>query len=93
MPILDSRKLLAFVTLAQTGSFTRAAQEMSITQSAVSHSIKSLENELEIRLVDRRGHQLKLTTPGLKLLDHANRILADMAEARADLVGYIAVET
>ena len=34
-----------------------------------------------------------LTTPGLKLLDHANRILADMAEARADLVGYIAVET
>lgn len=91
MPILDSRKLLAFVMLAQTGSFTLAAHELGITQSAVSHSIKSLEIELEIRLVDRRGRQIRLTSPGKQLLSHAKRILADMEEARADLAAYIPV--
>lgn len=89
MPILDSRKLLAFVTLTQTESFTLAAKELGITQSAVSHSIKSLEMELEVRLLDRRGRQLKLTPPGKQLLNHANRILADMEVARADLAFFV----
>ncbi|MBC8011128.1 MAG: LysR family transcriptional regulator, partial [Burkholderiales bacterium] len=44
--ILDSRKLLAFATLARVGSFTQAAKELSLTQSAVSHAIKALERDL-----------------------------------------------
>ncbi len=88
-PILDSRKLLAFVTLVRVGSFTLAAQELNVTQSAVSHSIKSLEDELEVRLVDRRGRQIRLTPPGKQLLNHAHRILTGMQEARADLAHYI----
>ena len=89
MPILDSRKLLAFVTLVRVGSFTLAAEELNITQSAVSHSIKSLEDELNLRLVDRRGRKIRLTPPGQQLLNHAHRILNEMKEARADLAHYV----
>jgi DNA-binding transcriptional LysR family regulator len=84
-PILDSRKLLAFTTLARVGSFTLAARELHLTQSAVSHAIKSLEDELEVRLFDRLGRSVKLTPPGTQLLDYAHRILAEMRIARADL--------
>ena len=60
-PILDSRKLLAFATLARCGSFTQTARELFLTQSAVSHAIKSLEQELECRLFDRLGRRAQLT--------------------------------
>jgi DNA-binding transcriptional LysR family regulator len=83
--ILDSRKLLAFVTLAHCGSFTQTARELFLTQSAVSHAIKSLENELGCRLFDRLGRRARLTPSGQHLLEYASRILADMQLARADL--------
>lgn len=84
-PILDSRKLLAFVTLARCGSFTQTARELFLTQSAVSHAIKSLELELECRLFDRVGRQAQLTSAGRHLLEHADRILGEMQLAREDL--------
>jgi DNA-binding transcriptional LysR family regulator len=84
-PILDSRKLLAFVTLARCGSFTQTARELFLTQSAVSHAIKSLEDELECRLFDRLGRRAQLTQSGQHLLDYASRILEDMQLARASL--------
>lgn len=84
-PILDSRKLLAFVTLARCGSFTETARELFLTQSAVSHAIKSLEDELECRLFDRLGRKAKLTQSGRHLMEYASRILEDMQLARADL--------
>jgi DNA-binding transcriptional LysR family regulator len=84
-PILDSRKLLAFVTLARCGSFTQTARELLLTQSAVSHAIKSLEQELRCRLFDRLGRRAQLTPAGRRLLDHATRILDEMQHARADL--------
>jgi DNA-binding transcriptional LysR family regulator len=86
--ILDSRKLLAFVTLAREGSFTRAAEELHLTQSAVSHAIKSLEEELEVRLVERPGRRVQLTPPGEHLLEHAEHILTAMAQAREELTAY-----
>ena len=85
--ILDSRKLLAFVTLARCGSFTQTARELFLTQSAVSHAIKSLEQELDRRLFDRLGRKARLTPAGHRLLDHADRILMEMQNARAALVG------
>ena len=88
-PILDSRKLLAFATLARTGSFTLAARELFLTQSAVSHAIKALENELEVRLFDRHGRSVTLTPAGRQLLDHAHRILAEMKVARADIAALL----
>jgi DNA-binding transcriptional LysR family regulator len=84
-PILDSRKLLAFAALARCGSFTQTARELFLTQSAVSHAIKSLEGELECRLFDRMGRKARLTPAGHHLLDYANRILNEMQHARSDL--------
>ncbi len=84
-PILDSRKLLAFATLARCGSFTQTARELFLTQSAVSHAIKSLEQELECRLFERLGRQARLTPAGQHLLEHADRILDEMQLAREDL--------
>jgi DNA-binding transcriptional LysR family regulator len=84
-PILDSRKLLTFVTLARCGSFTQTARELFLTQSAVSHAIKSLEQELERRLFDRLGRKARLTPAGHRLLAYADRILVEMQHARADL--------
>ncbi|MDD2763838.1 MAG: LysR family transcriptional regulator [Opitutaceae bacterium] len=83
--ILDSRKLLAFATLARCGSFTQTARELFLTQSAVSHAIKSLEQELGCRLFDRLGRKARLTPAGQRLLAHADLILAEMQHARADL--------
>ena len=84
-PIIDSRKLLAFTTLARVGSFTLAARELFITQSAVSHAIKSLEQELECRLFERLGRSVKLTLAGRQLHERAQKILLEMKIARADL--------
>ena len=86
-PILDSRKLLAFATLARCGSFTLTARELFLTQSAVSHAIKSLEQELDCRLFNRLGRQTQLTPAGRNLLEHAERILGEMEQARANLKG------
>ena len=53
--VRDLRQLRLFQALAQSGSFTEAAGIMSVTQSAVSHSIKSLESTLGVALFDRSG--------------------------------------
>jgi len=88
-PILDSRKLLAFTTLSRVGSFTLAARELHLTQSAVSHAIKALEDELGLRLFDRMGRRVTLTAAGKQLLEHAHRILAEMKVARADMAALV----
>ena len=82
---LDSRQLLAFVTVARRGSFTLAAKDLFLTQSAVSHAIKALEDELGHRLLDRVGKRVSITQAGEQLLIHAQRILGEMEAARAGL--------
>jgi DNA-binding transcriptional LysR family regulator len=82
---LDSRQLRAFVSLAQTGSFTRTARQLHLSQSAISHSIKALEDEVRCRLLDRVGKTVTLTLAGEQLLGHAQRILTEMDEARERL--------
>ncbi len=82
---LDSRQLRAFSSLARAGSFTQAARELHLTQSAVSHSMKALEREVGCRLLDKLGKKVVLTQAGEQLLAHAERILAEMTQARAEL--------
>lgn len=82
---LDIRQLRAFVSLARTGSFTRAGRQLHLSQSAISHSIKALEAEVQCRLLDRVGRSVILTQAGEQLLGHAQRILAEMDEARERL--------
>jgi DNA-binding transcriptional LysR family regulator len=85
MPTLDSRQLLAFATLARRGSFTQTAKDMFLTQSAVSHAIKALEREIGVVLFDRVGKTVRLTQAGEQLLQHAERILREMQDARTSL--------
>lgn len=82
---LDSRQLLAFVTVARRGSFTLAAKDLFLTQSAVSHAIKALEDEVGHRLLDRVGKRVSITQAGEQLLVHAQRILGEMEAARNGL--------
>lgn len=79
---LDTRQLRAFVTLARRGSFTMAAKELHLSQSAVSHSMKALETDLGCRLFDRMSKKVLLTQAGEQLLHHADKILLEMALAR-----------
>ena len=80
---IDSRQLRAFVSLARHGSFTIAARELCLTQSAVSHSMRALEEDLGCRLFDRLGKKILLTLAGEQLLPHADEILKRMQKARA----------
>ena len=82
---LDSRQLRAFATLARTGSFTLAAKELYLSQSAVSHSMKALEQDVGCRLLDRLGKKVLLTQAGEQLLHHAQKILSEMSQARESL--------
>jgi len=84
-PTLDSRQILAFAALARRGSFTLAAKDLFLTQSAVSHAIKALESDLGTRLLDRAGRRVLLTQAGEQFLRHTEKILREMEAARAGL--------
>ncbi|MFO1486468.1 MAG: LysR family transcriptional regulator [Verrucomicrobiaceae bacterium] len=84
-PSIDSRQLRAFVCLARSGSFTQAGRELHLTQSAISHAIKALENDLGSLLFHRQGKSVHLTHAGRELLPHAESILQSMSHARAVL--------
>ena len=62
--MLDPRRMLTFREVARLGSFSRAAEELSLTQPAVSQQILSLERQLGIRLIDRGPGGLALTDAG-----------------------------
>ncbi|MDH5824993.1 LysR substrate-binding domain-containing protein [Luteimonas sp. RD2P54] len=72
---LDPTLLRTFVAVADTGSFTRAAQRQHLTQSAVSHQIRRLEEQVGRRLLRRTTRSLAMTEDGEELLRHAQRIL------------------
>ncbi len=82
---LDSRQLLAFVTVVRCQSFTRAAKELHLTQSAISHSMRALERDVGCRLLERKGRRMELTEPGGHFLQKADQILREMEQARAEL--------
>jgi len=72
------RQLRAFIMVQQTGSFTKAAQELHLTQSALSGLVKELENNLALRLFDRTTRQLSLSVAGQTLLPAAKRVLNEV---------------
>lgn len=71
-------ELQAFAQAARTGSATRAAQALGLTQSAVSRSLATLEDRLGVRLFHRLRQRLTLSDAGRALLPDAERILADL---------------
>lgn len=77
MTLVQLRHLVA---LAQTGSFSKAAQAQFLTQPALSRSIQALEDELGLKLFDRVGRSIELTPFGRETLVRAHQVLADADE-------------
>lgn len=73
--------LLAFEAVARLGSATRAAQELSLTQSAISRQLKTLEDQLGVPLLTRQGRQLQLTAAGQVYVAQVRDILNALAQA------------
>ena len=73
--LLDIDQLRTFIAIAETGSFTKAADVVNKTQSAVSMQMKRLEERLERPIFARDGRASKLTEDGARLLDYARRIV------------------
>lgn len=71
---MELRQLQTFVTITQTESFSRAAEVLGYTQSALTVQIRLLENELGVKLFDRMGKRVYLTAPGRQFLGHANQL-------------------
>src|ERR1044072_8405314 len=75
MHLLDIDQLRTFVAISDTGSFTRAAEIVHKTQSAVSMQMKRLEDRVGRTIFERDGRLSKLTDEGERLLDYARRIV------------------
>ena len=83
--LLDSKQLRAYLSLARIGSFTGAARELGLSQSAISHAMKALELDIGCRLLDKVGKKVCLTQAGEQLLFHAEKIQREMTSARQGL--------
>lgn len=82
---MDLANLNAFVAIAETGSFSLAAEQLFVTQPAISKRLANLEQQLNARLFDRIGREVSLTEAGRALLPRAYRILAELADSRRAL--------
>ncbi|RSD15357.1 LysR family transcriptional regulator [Amycolatopsis eburnea] len=82
---MELRQVEHFLAVVRSGSFTAAAQEVHVVQSALSASIRKLEGELGASLFDRTTRRVTLTEAGRALLPLAHRIVADVAAARGEV--------
>ncbi|GAA5484077.1 LysR family transcriptional regulator [Haloferula sargassicola] len=83
----DLRQLRSFVAVADEGSFTLAAKKLYLTQSAISHSMKALEDSLGCKLLTRLGKRTSLTGEGEVFLNRCRRILGELELAGRELDG------
>jgi DNA-binding transcriptional LysR family regulator len=92
---MDIEALQAFLAVADTRSFSRAAERVFLTQPAVSKRIQGLERELNVRLFDRIGRQIQLTEAGTALRRRAQQALNELADIKrsiANLTGTVGGE-
>lgn len=78
---MTMRQIRAFAAVAEHGSFTAAARQLHLTQSALSVLVRELERELGVRLFDRSTRRVQLTTAGRDLGPHVERALRELHEA------------
>lgn len=83
--LVDLRQLDYFVHVAELGSFSRAASQLSIAQSALSTRVRQLEVELKQPLLHRNGRGVTPTEAGKRLLQHARGILMQVSRTREEL--------
>ena len=95
---MNTKSLLIFVEVADTGSFSAAARNLGLTQPAVSSQIRSLEKEFGSTLIDRSTGRSRLTEAGSSFLRHARAMLEmeedmrrDMEERRGEVGGAVSI--
>src|ERR1700752_4601211 len=81
----DLTNLTAFVAGADQRSFRAAASRLGVTPSALSHSMRQLEERLEVRLLHRTTRSVSLTDAGLRLLERLRPAISEIADALEDL--------
>jgi LysR family transcriptional regulator for metE and metH len=84
-PALDVRHLTLVREIAATGSVTRAAEKLNLTQSALSHQLRDIESRLAVQLFLRVGRRMVITPAGERVLTSACRVLDDLERAEGDL--------
>lgn len=83
---MDFNELTAFIAVAESGSFSLAADALHLTQPAISKRVAALEDELGSALFDRSGRGVRLTRAGEVLLPRARRLLQELADSRLAVV-------
>jgi LysR family transcriptional regulator, regulator for metE and metH len=83
--ILELRHLRTLAALHETGSVSRAAKRVHLTQSALSHQIKALQTHYGLSIVQRRGQTVELTDAGRHLVSLAGKVLEDIQETERSL--------
>ncbi|SUW62775.1 Cyn operon transcriptional activator [Buttiauxella agrestis] len=78
------RQLKVFVAVAHAGSFSRAGEQIGLSQSAVSHSVKELESEIGVKLLDRTTREVVLTQAGQQLAARLERLLEELTSTLLD---------
>ena len=84
---MDLYHLKTFFTLAKIRSFTKTAEHLHITQSAVSHAVKKLETSIDASLIDRKSRKLALTDAGKILFRSCEKIFYELEKTGEDLAG------
>src|SRR5881397_4062317 len=82
---MDTRQLAAFVAVVERRSFSQAAEQLGVTQPAVSLQIRSIEKRLGLQLLDRSGRRVEPTDAGRRLYRSALRLLAQEEQLLAEL--------
>lgn len=86
---MDFKQLRAFLTVADTGNVTRAAELLNLVQPAVSRQLRLLEEDIGSELFERERHGMVLTDSGKALLVYARRAMLELDRARAEIGGAV----
>ncbi|EKY3120801.1 LysR family transcriptional regulator [Cronobacter turicensis] len=82
----SSDELIIFVAVVESGSFSRAAEQLNLANSAVSRAVKKLEMKLGVSLLNRTTRQLSLTEEGERYFRRVQQVLQEMASAETELM-------
>jgi DNA-binding transcriptional LysR family regulator len=85
---VELRQLRAFLTVASLGHFGQAAEQLNLTQPALTQRVQALERELGVRLFERSAREVRLTTAGKLLLPHAQQLVQIDDEALREIKDY-----
>jgi len=86
---MDLKQLRAFLTVAETGNVTRAAEVLNLVQPAISRQLQLLEDDIGVSLFERARHGMVLTEAGRALVVYAQRAMLELERARVEIAGSV----